>query len=103
LNLYGDPPQSGAKIEKVESLVQRMCDRLGETYAGFHSAGPGSLDEEPGLEICFHTGDPNDFEKRLSGEGGMYFALVGSRYIEVRNAAEKFVARYDDLTQRDLA
>ncbi|MGV3616864.1 MAG: hypothetical protein ACO1SV_16175 [Fimbriimonas sp.] len=88
--------------EKTEELIEKICARVGETYTGYHTIGAEPVDGEPASRITFHVGDPDDYEARLAGEGGMYHALVGPRRTILQDAGENYVTEYTDITKADL-
>jgi hypothetical protein len=90
------------ELEKVEALIETICTRMGETYTGFHTISAGRVDSEPCPEICFHVGDPDNIENRLSGDGGMYYAAVGSQKTVVKDLKGKIVSEFSDLTKSNL-
>lgn len=89
-------------FEKVEAMIEKVCARIGERYSGFHTIGSGEVEGEPAPNVCFHVGDPDDLEARLSGEGGMYYLHIGSTKSVLYDAGENKITEYTDITKADL-
>jgi hypothetical protein len=77
----------------VEKLIERICVRIGERYAGYSTISPGVLDDEPCPVIAFHTGP--------TVPGRLWRAFVTSGRTELREGGVA-VASYEDLTKADL-